>query len=166
MPFVSTDYVTEPPSDSDYLPDGVVCSQSFIYRLKDTADTVHNPSEISIDSNSGLVTLTNKATVKTTYEIEIDNTTTDGTNPRYLTVAGISINIVCGPASTTPTPPSMDNLYQVPNLPDRLKIDEVFIPTNELCPIESHVLVDNIGDEHYNFTVREFIMPDLGEDVD
>jgi hypothetical protein len=54
----------------------------------------------------------------------------------------------------------------VPNLPDRLKIDETFTPTNELCPIVSHTLVDNEGDEHYNFTVREFIMPDLGEDVE
>jgi hypothetical protein len=26
LPFVSTDYVTAPPTDSAYLPDGVVCS--------------------------------------------------------------------------------------------------------------------------------------------
>jgi hypothetical protein len=103
--------VTEPPSDSAYLPEDVVCSQSFVYRLKDAADTAHNPSEISIGSSSGLVFVINKATVKTTYEIEIDITTTDGTNERYLTVTGISINIVCGPASTTPTPPSMSSLY-------------------------------------------------------
>lgn len=49
-----------------------------------------------------MLTLTNKATVKTTYEIDIHITTTDGVaaNARTVVVQGISINIVCGRAST------------------------------------------------------------------
>jgi hypothetical protein len=114
-----------------------------------------------------VVTLTNKATAKTTYEIEIVVTTTDGVaaNERTVTVDGISISIVCGLASTTLTPPTMASLYQVPNLPKRLKIDATFLPTNELCPVQSHTLVDDVGDESYNFTLTSHTMPELGETV-
>lgn len=59
----------------------------------------------------------------------------------------------------------MASLYQVPNLPKRLKIDATFIPTNELCPVQSHTLIDNVGDEHYNFTLTSHTMADLSDTV-
>jgi hypothetical protein len=116
FPSASTDYVTEPPVDSEYLPDGVVCSQSYSYRLKDAADTTHNPTTLEIDSETGVFTFTNIYDIKTSYEIEIDIPTTDGTNNYHLTVTGITLNIVCGQLSTILTPPILPTLYQVPNI--------------------------------------------------
>jgi hypothetical protein len=64
-----------------------------------------------MDADTGALTLTNDPTILTTYNIEIDIRTTDGTNHKDETITGISISIVCGPGSTTVTAPTLATQY-------------------------------------------------------
>jgi hypothetical protein len=57
----SDDYVTEAPSSSDYLPEGVECSQSFSYTMVDEST---NPSLLTIDADTGVLSLTNNGNEK------------------------------------------------------------------------------------------------------
>jgi hypothetical protein len=70
------------------------------------SDGSFTPSELSIDSSTGIFTLENYASIKTTYEVDIVVTTTDGTNSQVITVPGVMINKVCGVGSTTLTAPT------------------------------------------------------------
>jgi hypothetical protein len=54
------------------------------------------PDELTIDSTTGVFTLLNEASIKTSYTVDLIITTTDGYNPVTHTVAGITINKVCG----------------------------------------------------------------------
>jgi hypothetical protein len=98
----SSAYITAPPDTSDYtrylIPDGVACSQTFSYNLIAGGS---NPAELVIDESTGALTLTRKPTIKTTYVIEIDIRTTDGTNHKDHTTPQITIVVECGPESTT-----------------------------------------------------------------
>jgi hypothetical protein len=70
------------------------------------SDGSYTPSELSIDSSTGIFTLENYASIKTTYEVDIVVTTTDGINSQVITVPGVMINMVCGVGSTTLTAPT------------------------------------------------------------
>jgi hypothetical protein len=70
------------------------------------SDGSYTPSELSIDSSTGIFTLENYASIKTTYEVDIVVTTTDGINSQVITVPGVMINKVCGVGSTTLTAPT------------------------------------------------------------
>lgn len=83
FPAASTAFVTAPPTTSPYLPSGVSCSQSFSYEMTDGSD---EPEELIIDPATGIFTLDNVATIKTSYEVNILITTTDGFNSQSLTV--------------------------------------------------------------------------------
>ena len=74
-----------------------------------------NPTELTIDSDTGIFTLVNVATIKTTYEVEIDVLTTDGINHVVYTVSGMTIDTICGPDSTTLTAPIMPFMTKAPN---------------------------------------------------
>lgn len=105
-----------------------------------SSDDSNNPSELVIDPDTGVLTLTNEPTILTTYNIVIDIRTTDGTNHKDVTVTGISIAIVCGAGSTTVMPPSLDTQYQVPNLPSPPSLTGQFTVTNDLCPVTSQTI--------------------------
>lgn len=70
------------------------------------SDGSYTPSELSIDSSTGIFTLENYASIKTTYEVDIVVTTTDGINSQVITVPGVMINKVCGVGSTVLTAPT------------------------------------------------------------
>jgi len=72
------------------------------------ADGVSENSDVlTIDSMTGVFSLVNNAYVKTVYEVEIDILTTDGINDVIQTVTGVTINMICGPNSTTLTKPEL-----------------------------------------------------------
>jgi hypothetical protein len=142
FPTASTDYVTVPtPPDSltisDYLPSGVSCTQVFSYEMTDGSDA---PSELTIDAATGIFTLDNDATIKTTYEVNILITTTDGYNPVELTVDQVMINKVCGPTSTTLTAPTPILAKQIPNYGTLLEVTDSFESANPNCPVTSYTL--------------------------
>lgn len=115
-----------------------------------------------MNPNTGVFTFVNKHSVKTSYELEINVLTTDGTNNYELTVTGITLNVVCGSSSTTVTSPSLQTQYQVPNIPVRLQNGGTFESSNNLCPIQSHAVTtgtDNVE------IVTDFMMASLGSDV-
>jgi hypothetical protein len=66
-----------------------------------------NPFELTIDTETGIFSLINDATIKQTYEVQIYIRTTDSSvaNRIDLTVSDFTIAITCGPNSTTLTPP-------------------------------------------------------------
>lgn len=70
------------------------------------SDGSYTPSELSIDSSTGIFTLENYASIKASYEVDIVVTTSDGTNDQVLTVPGVIVNKVCGLGSTTLTAPT------------------------------------------------------------
>jgi hypothetical protein len=59
--------------------------------MKDAVDESSNPAELTISADLGIFTLSNEFDIKTTYEVEIIITTTDGVNPTINTVTGVSI---------------------------------------------------------------------------
>jgi hypothetical protein len=63
---------------------------------------------MSFDSASGIFTFNTDATVKTSFEVEIDVVTTDGVNDDALTITGIIVSTICGPDSTVLTAPVME----------------------------------------------------------
>jgi hypothetical protein len=91
------------------------------------------------------LTLTNDATIKTSYDVEITILTTDGTNDMYHSVS-ITINVVCGPSSTILTTPAMAILKQAPNLATLLSISGTVENLNPTCPITSYSLITGEGD--------------------
>lgn len=112
----SDDYVTEAPSSSDYLPEGVECSQSFSYTMVDEST---NPSLLTIDADTGVLSLTNNGNEKQSYAIYVNAATTDGYNMDTQLIP-VSIDTVCGPLSTEILMPTsateglMADLYKAP----------------------------------------------------
>lgn len=98
------------------------------------------PSELSIDSSTGIFTIENQASIKATYEVDIIVTTTDGINDQVITVPGIVINKVCGANSATLTPPTDTSVKQIPNYENLLQDTGAFVSSNENCPVISNVL--------------------------
>jgi hypothetical protein len=134
LPEASTNYISQP----DFTKS---CTQTFSYRLTGQSDDGANPAELTINPSTGVFTLTNDATIKTTYSVEIDILTTDGTNDIELTVPGITIQIICGPESTTLTPPTLDALIKASVETNELTIvDAEFATSNSLCPVASYEL--------------------------
>jgi hypothetical protein len=164
FPSAATEYATAPPSSSDYLPDGVECSQSYSYRLKGESGAQNNPDDLEIDPATGVFTLVNRAEVKTTYEVEIDVVTGDGTNSHTLTVTGVTIGIVCGPGSTILTAPTLETVLQVPNLPVRPSLSGAFTSSNGLCPVVAHSFIYQTTDsiEQTEGEVGDFDLTDYG----
>jgi hypothetical protein len=66
FPSEALDYATGPQASSIYLPSGVSCSQSYTYSMDDYSS---NPSSLTIDSDTGVLSLTNTANVKQSYDI-------------------------------------------------------------------------------------------------
>jgi hypothetical protein len=104
-------------------------------------DGSDKPSELTIDSSTGIFTLDNDATIKTTYSVNIEITTTDGTNSETLVVEDVIINKVCGPSSTTFTVPVMESPEQIPNYSVNLIVSGSFVSSNVNCQIQSHSLL-------------------------
>ena len=70
-------------------------------------DGSENPSELMIDASTGIFTFINDASIKTLYNVDIVISTSDGTNSYETTVSGVTIEIICGPDSTTLVAPSL-----------------------------------------------------------
>jgi hypothetical protein len=66
---------------------------------------------MSFDSSTGIFTFNTDATVKTSFEVEIDVVTSDGVNDDVLKVTGLIINTQCGPTSTTITTDVKDKSF-------------------------------------------------------
>lgn len=150
FPAISTNYVLAP-SDG--------CTQTFDYEM---ADGSAKPSELVIDSTTGLFTLTNKASQEVNYQITIlvnniggsteDDTgadVTDQYNPR-LPIEDIVVQANCGLASTILTAPPLNDLSQPPNLADLASISGVFDSSNPTCPVMSHTIT--VGDNDFDLT--------------
>jgi hypothetical protein len=97
--------------------------------------------------------LTNDASIKTTYEVEIDVLTTDGTNDVVDTITGITIHTVCGEESTTLTAPVLDFLTKAPNTLPVLSITGDFETSNPTCPVESFAILT--GAENFILTSND-----------
>lgn len=115
FPSASTDFISRPidavlDDNTDSLPNAYTCMQTYSYRMKGSILSSDNPDELVLDESTGIFSLTNDASIKTIYEVEIDVLTTDGTNDVVQTVTGVTINTVCGPDSTTLTRPEVATL--------------------------------------------------------
>lgn len=150
LPAASTDYISQP----DFTQG---CNQTFAVRL---ANGRPLPDELVIDELTGIITLTNDATIKRSYDLEIDIRTTDNIPENHidLTVTGITIEVVCGPDSTTLTPPVMEE-QRKPSVDDTGMIikDAEFATSNPLCPVALYELTS--ASAHNNSeTEAPFIM--------
>ena len=74
FPQASTSYISRPPLSSPYLPDGVQCSQKFSLVGDD------RPQELTIDEETGILSMFVDSTVKRSYLIDVQIVTSDGTN--------------------------------------------------------------------------------------
>lgn len=138
IPEIGTQYEEFPESSREYITlPHVECQQTFSYRMSDGSDV---PSELTIDADTGVFTLRKYATLKTTYDVEIDVLTTDGLNDDLQTVSGVVINTVCGPESTTLTPPALLELRKASVVTDELSFSDEFDTSNPLCPITAYEL--------------------------
>lgn len=156
FPAAATEYVTAPPTESVYLPDGVSCSQTYTYAMADS--TITKPLELVFDESTGIFTLTNKATIKTSYEVVVTITTTDGINSQEVVVEGITITIECRETSTTLTPAPLDAIRKasVGDSVDPTFTNAEFITSNELCPVTSYSLtLDDGSDPAGIYTMTE-----------
>lgn len=108
--------------------------------------TAAQPEELTIGQVDGIFTLENDATIKTTYDVNIVITTTDGTNVQTLQVSDIAVEKICGLESTTLTAPTMNSLYQAPNLQPLLTIGGEFLTSNANCPVVQNELTTSAAD--------------------
>jgi hypothetical protein len=108
-----------------------------------TDPSLTKPDELTIDASTGVFTLLNHASIKTSYTLDLVVTTTDGTNSVTDTVAGITINKVCGSSSTTLEAPILGLMTQIPNYPTPLAISSSFTSSNPACPVTTHVLLSD-----------------------
>lgn len=96
-----------------------------------------------IDSETGVLSLTNTANVKQSYAIVILVETTDTYNTDSQHIS-MSVETVCGPESTVLSWPTsngfLDNLYKAPYTIPPLEASGPFTSANLQCPVESHTL--------------------------
>jgi hypothetical protein len=146
FPSASSDYITVPPSSSVYLPDGYSCSQIFSYRLSDVYTEESNPDELVMETD-GQLSLTNLASLKQNYLIDIDITTTDSVNDVYHVVHEVTVIAECGPDSTTITAPYLMDLDKAPRTLPTLTQEGTFTVSNPTCAVAS--LAITTGDDYY-----------------
>jgi hypothetical protein len=108
-----------------------------------------NPSELTIDSSTGVLTLSNQASTKQAYLIDIDVKTTDGVNDVHQVVTEVSVGSVCGIGSTTVTGMSPPTVEKAPRTVPTLTAEASFSSSNPSCPIESV----SVHSAHDSFTV-------------
>jgi hypothetical protein len=104
-------------------------------------DTDSTTEPLVVGQGSGGVFLRNDASIKTSYDFEIDIVTTDGTNDIAMTLSGLKIETVCGLGSTTLTAPNLIPQYQVPGILPVISIQGQFSSSNPTCPVLSHQLM-------------------------
>jgi hypothetical protein len=110
------------------------------------ADFSTNPSSLTIDEETGVLSLENTANIKQSYDIIILVTNLDGYNEIYTNPIEIPMTVetVCGPESTVLSWPTsngfMDNLYKAPHTSPPLETSGPFTSANVQCPVESHSL--------------------------
>ena len=98
-----------PDSSANYIsPPEEGCIQTFTFWM---ADGSPNPSELSLNMETGVFTLEIDSAIKRTYNVEIDvRINQKGVNPdRHIdtTLRGISIDVICGQDSTVLTAPRL-----------------------------------------------------------
>lgn len=108
-----------------------------------------NPSELTIDSSTGVLTLSNQASKKQAYLIDIDVKTTDGVNDVHQVVTEVSVSSVCGFDSTTVTGTSLPTVEKAPRTVPTLTAEAQFSSSNPTCPIETVT----VHSAHDSFTV-------------
>jgi hypothetical protein len=112
-------------------------------------DYSSNPSSLTIDSDTGVLSLTNTANVKQSYDIWIEVATTETYNTDYLYIS-MTVETVCGPESTVLSWPTvngfLDNLYKAPHTIPPLEASGPFTSANVQCPVESHSLTSGSND--------------------
>jgi hypothetical protein len=145
FPDASTQYITQPPASSVYLPDGYSCSQTYDYRLNGVYTTANNPSTLVMELD-GQFALTNMASMKQNYLVDIDITTTDGVNDVNYVVPQVTVIAECGPDSTTITPPILASLDKAPRTLPTLSQDGTFTVSNPTCPVETLTITNGADD--------------------
>lgn len=140
LPESGTEQETVIPSSSVYVSEKFSgCDKEFALSMTDGSEI---PPELSLDSDSGVLELETVFTRKTSYDISITITQYGGNQPDVTTIAGITIDIVCGPNSAILQPPPeyaplvKGNIYDEP----ALSFTSKFRTSNDLCPVVDYEL--------------------------
>jgi len=114
----------------------VQCSQKFSLVGDD------RPQELTIDEDTGVLSMLVDSAVKGSYLVDVEIVTSDGTNDDRKQVQ-MRVNAVCCESSTTLTPPSMAQQCQATTLiaESSLPHQGTFVSSNPTCPVVSHALL-------------------------
>ena len=74
------------------------CIQSFDFKMSDGSEI---PSELTIDSKTGVVSVATDSTKITDYQIDLVVVTTEAPEPVISNVKGIKVYVECQESSTT-----------------------------------------------------------------
>jgi hypothetical protein len=146
FPVAYTTYVYEPEQ-----PDG--CTQTFSYVMNDGSEKPDRFGQqtLTISSSTGVLTISKEPTQLISYTVDIIIDTTGGIADEQITVEDVVISIVCGPESTTLTPPSLliksKASFQTGY---DLFVTGEFETSNALCPVISHEITE--GGSPYTLT--------------
>lgn len=104
---------------------------------------------VSIDSSTGILSITNKATEFIDEQVIIIVTTTGGEAPYEQRTMPLQVITECSPDSTEITAPELPTIEHPVNYDSSLlSFDAAFTSSNELCPIRT-VELDDSSQQHF-----------------
>ena len=116
------------------------CIQSFDFKMSDGSDIKDYP-ELSIDSNTGVVSVATDSTKITQYSIDLVVVTTEAPEPTISTIKDVRVYIECQATSTLLTHPALEKKVVMADLGGSPSITGRFTTSNRLCPIIGHRFV-------------------------